>query len=302
MILRRECNPGDSIEEMAQEKVSGVRDLLQRFRNLIARKSTKLPARAPTGVKGDGPPVSESLRERAAALGPIDYPIMHYDEEDSAREALKVVDDFTMCSYERMVTLWQQVRYLDRAGIEGCLVECGTWKGGAMGMMTLAHMSSGKPHRVVHLFDSFEGLPEPSAEKDGQVAIDYASNRASGNLASISRCVGSLEDNRRLLEEIIKYPTTLTRYHVGSFQDTVPAVAPEIGPIALLRLDGDWYESTRICIETLGPKVVSGGVVVIDDYGKWPGCRAAMDEYLSRLPRPVFINHIDPGARYYVVP
>ena len=261
--------------------MSGVKDLLQRSCNLIARKGRELLSHVRTrGKEGNGPPISASLKKRTAALGPIDYPMMNYDEEHSAREAVKVVDDFSMISYERMVTLWQQVRYLDRAGIEGCLVECGTWKGGAVGMMALSPMASGQPHRVVHLFDSFEGLPEPNGEKDGQMAVDYANNRASGNLDSISRCVGSLEVNQRLLERIMKYPASLTRYHVGWFQDTVPAAATEIGSIALLRLDGDWYESTRICIETLGPKVVSGGIVVIDDYGKWPGCRTAMNEYL----------------------
>ncbi len=280
-----------------------MKDLLQQFRHLIARKVRALLSRTHARTQqGDTPPISASLRQRMADLGQSDYPIMNYCKEGSAREALKVIDDFTMCTYERMVTLWQQVRYLDQAGIVGCFVECGTWRGGAMGMMALSHMASGQPSRVVHLFDSFEGLPEPIGEKDGQMAVDYANNRASGNLDSIRRCVGSLEDNRRLLEEIVKYPSSLSRYHVGWFQDTVPAVAREIGPIALLRLDGDWYESTRICIETLGPNVVSGGIVVIDDYGKWPGCKAAADEYLSRLPRKLFLNHIDPSARYYLVP
>jgi O-methyltransferase len=227
---------------------------------------------------------------------------MYYDEEDLAREALKIVDGSTMCSYERMVTLWQQVRHLDRSGIEGCLVECGTWRGGAVGMMALAHMHSGRPTRLIHLFDSFEGLPEPKAENDGRIAIDYADNRAAGTLKSIGRCVGPLEDNRRLLGEVIGYPETLTHYHIGWFQHTVPDAAEKVGRIALLRLDGDWYESTKICIEAFGPKVSSGGIVVIDDYGKFPGCRKAVDEFLACTGRPVFLNHIDPTGRYYCVP
>ena len=247
-------------------------------------------------------PRPESLRQRMVLSGISEYPRRHYDEEDLARAALRIVDDYTMTSYERMVTLWQQVRYLDRAGIAGSLVECGTWRGGAMGMMALAHLASGPPNRTLHLFDSFEGLPEPDGAKDCKIAVDYAKGRASGALQSIGRCVGPLEDNQRLLGEIIGYPEALTEYHVGWFQDTVQAAASEMEAIALLRLDGDWYESTKICLESLSPKVSSGGIVIIDDYGKFPGCRQAADEFVARMSRPVFLSHIDAAGRYYIVP
>ena len=269
------------------------------MQNSIRQWLVSLGLVKPPGGMAPGP---QSLKERTAQAGKSHYPRLHYDEEDQAREALEIVADYTLTSYERLVTLWRQVRYLDRARILGCLVECGTWRGGSVGMMALAHLAGGRPLRDLHLFDSFEGLPEPDQEKDGDAAIDYAAGRASGKLASIGQCVAPLEDNRRLLGEIIGYPVSLTHYHVGWFQDTVPRDAPEIGPIALLRLDGDWYESTKICLEELALKVSSGGMVVIDDYGKWPGCRQAVDEYLSKLNRPLFLNHIDPPGRYYIVP
>lgn len=267
--------------------------MLKRIRSLIF--SGRQPA-------AQDMPRPESLRQRMALSGISEYPRRHYDEEDLARAALRIVDDYTMTSYERIVTLWQQVRYLDRAGIAGSLVECGTWRGGAMGMMALAHMASGPPTRMLHLFDSFEGLPEPDGAKDSEMAVDYAKGHASGALKTIGRCVGPLEDNQRLLGEIIGYPQALTHYHVGWFQDTVPPAAREVGRIALLRLDGDWYESTRICLKALSPKVSSGGIVVIDDYGKWPGCRQAADEFVARMSRPVFLSHIDAAGRYYIVP
>jgi O-methyltransferase len=266
------------------------------LKKVFARIFGRRPQSAPT-IAADG-----SLKDWTSLSGRADYPYRHYDEEDLAREALKVVDEYTMTSYERMVTLWQQVRYLDRAGIDGGLVECGTWRGGAMGMMALAHLASGPPSRLLHLFDSFEGLPEPDEAKDRAMAVEYASGQAGGALQSIGRCVGPLEDNQRLLHEVIGYPVALTKYHVGWFQDTVPAAASEMGAIALLRLDGDWYESTKVCLESLSPQVSSGGIVVIDDYGKWPGCRQAVDEFMARLSRPVFLSHIDASGRYYVVP
>jgi O-methyltransferase len=254
----------------------------------------------PQGPEAEGQPMSLGERTRRGADGA--YPTLHYDEEDLAREALETVDAFTMTSYPRMVTLWQQVRYLDRVGIPGSLVECGTWRGGACGMMALAHQTRGTPTRAIHLFDSFVGLPEPLAEKDGSAATQYAGGKATGALNSIRRCVASLEDNERLLGEIIGYPRELTVYHVGWFEETVPAAVHEVDPIALLRIDGDWYESTRVCLRHLYPVVSPGGIVVIDDYGRWMGCRRAVDEFLAELERTPFLNHIDGTGRYLIVP
>ncbi|MGA2192676.1 MAG: TylF/MycF/NovP-related O-methyltransferase [Nitrospirota bacterium] len=229
------------------------------------------------------------------------FPRKVYEEEGLSRAAIMTVADNTMTSYERMVTLWQQVRYLDRANIPGALVECGTWRGGACGMMALSHMSHGKPpHRELHLFDSFEGLPEPDKDKDGGKAIELAEGRAEGSLSAIGCCVGSLEENRRLMHEVIKYPESLTSYHVGWFQDTVPGFSRQAGPIALLRLDGDWYDSTKICLEAFYDLVVPGGIIVIDDYGYWSGCRRAVDEFVAKLDRLPFLNHIDISARYII--
>ena len=241
-----------------------------------------------------------SLRESRSANG--EYPRLHYDDEDSARAAIAVVDDHTMVSYQRLVTLWQQVRYLDTAQIDGCLVECGTWRGGSSALMALAHLHSGAASRRLHMFDSFEGLPQPDARTDGESAVRYAAGNASAALTSIGQCVASIEDVRHLIHDVVGYPTELTQYHVGWFQQTVPADAAQVRAIALLRLDGDWYESTRICLQHLYPLVSSRGIVVIDDYGHWEGCRRAVDEFFGTLTTKPFLNHIDSTGRYVIVP
>lgn len=249
-------------------------------------------------------PPQRSLREWTRLAGRAEYAWRKYDDEAAARQAVAVVEEHTMASYERLVTLWQQVRHLDRTGVSGSLVECGTWKGGSCGMMALAHLSGGTATRRLHMFDSFEGLPEPDPDKDGAMAQTYVVDKAfaSGALESIGHCVGTREENQALLERTIGYPASLLTYHVGWFQNTVPVAAPSMEPIALLRLDGDWYASTKVCLEHLAPRVVPGGIVVLDDYGKWPGCRQATDEYVSALPRPPFLNHIDASGRYWIVP
>jgi hypothetical protein len=160
------------------------------------------------------------------------------DEEEAIKVAVRRVRGNTMTSFERLASLWQQVRYLDRYRIEGALVECGTWRGGSVGMMALAHLASDpRPSRAIHLFDSFEGLPEPTSA-DGAKAAGYAHGRTTGALDTIDACVAPLEDNRALLEDAIGYPRDLLSYHQGWFQDTLPVAAPGLGPIALLGSTG----------------------------------------------------------------
>jgi O-methyltransferase len=222
------------------------------------------------------------------------------DDEAAIKAAVRRVRGNTMTSFERLATLWQQVRYLDRYGIGGALVECGTWRGGSVGMMALAHLATDpSASRRIHLFDSFEGLPEPTA-KDGTKAARYARGRATGALDTIDACTAPLEDNRALLEGSIGYPNELLTYHQGWFQQTVPAAAPSLGPIALLRLDGDWYESTVVCLQQLYVLVPPGGVVVIDDYGHWEGARRAVDEFVAAVHEPILLSHIDYTGRYWV--
>jgi O-methyltransferase len=227
----------------------------------------------------------------------------YYDDEDEIKKDLCIVRDHSMISFERMATLWQQVRYLDRCGVAGALVECGVWKGGAIALMALAHMRSSRPPvRPLHLFDSFKGIPQPSGNIDGEAAIRFAAGRAQGVLESIGKLVSPIEESRLLLTAKIAYPEELIHYHQGWFQNTLPRATNELGDIAMLRLDGDWYESTALCLKHLYSKVVKSGVVVIDDYGHYEGCRRAVDEFVSRLTVPILLSHIDYSGRYFVKP
>src|SRR5262249_36865692 len=120
-----------------------------------------------------------------------------YDEEADIKLAIVQVPQHTKGSFERLATLWHRVPYLGRVCIPGSFVECGVWRGGAVAMMALAHLRSCQvPQRTLHLFDSFEGLPEPKAEVDGGDALQYARGCGTGKLLPIQACVGSLEDNQ----------------------------------------------------------------------------------------------------------
>src|SRR5258708_39753855 len=118
------------------------------------------------------------------------------------------------------------------------MVEWGVWKGGAAGMMALAHLHrDAAATRELHLFDSWEGLPEPQ-EMDGKLALEYAAGHGSGALRPIGQCVSALSEVSDLLEARIGYPARLLHYHKGWFQETVARDRDAMGEIALLRLDG----------------------------------------------------------------
>ncbi|HTQ23228.1 MAG TPA: TylF/MycF/NovP-related O-methyltransferase [Candidatus Binataceae bacterium] len=223
-----------------------------------------------------------------------------YEEETDIKTALEKVYAHSTASLERLATLWLQVRYLDRYAIRGDLVECGVWKGGAAGMMALAHMRSGEPYRKLQLFDSFKGMPEPKAEFDGSLVLNYANGN--GALRPIGQLEASVADCEDLLFQRIGYPEDLVQFHEGWFQDTLPRDAGSVGDVSLLRIAADWYESTVLALQYLYSKVASKGVVIIADYGTFEGARRATDEFLARLSEPIMLHHIDADGRYWIKP
>ncbi len=215
----------------------------------------------------------------------------------SRARALFLIRRYTMTSAARCRVLWDESCKLLRQKTPGAFVECGVWRGGSSAMMALAMRHCGET-RDLHLFDSFEGLPEPT-EVDGKSAKDYSGGRSSGALESVNQCAAGLDEVKTLLLDRLQLDPARIHFHVGWFQDTLPKDAPNLGPIAMLRLDGDWYESTRLCLEHLYPKVVSGGVVIMDDYWAWEGCRKATDEYRETHGIKAPLIRIDSDACFW---
>ena len=205
------------------------------------------------------------------------------------KEHLEIINKNTMVNYEGLISLYDQVKYIEENNIIGDFVECGVWKGGCVGLMALANKRFGRKYRKLHLFDSFQGIPEPVEGIDGDLALNQANEWSDGGKTGRMRPlpgfydnyggVGTLQDNKDLLEKIIGFPRKHIQYHSGWFNETIPP--NKIESIALLRLDSDWYESTKICLDSLVSKVVENGFIIIDDYGTYDGCKKAVDEYFS---------------------
>lgn len=212
-------------------------------------------------------------------------------------KAVLFVQPYTMVGYERLMNAYDVVQHAERKGLPGAIVECGVFKGGSAAVMTMA----ASPVRKVWLFDSFEGLPEPTAE-DGPMAVEYSGHRVGGALEPIGQCVGPLDIVKELFFEKLGVDVSRVVIRQGWFQETLPLARHEIGPIAVLRLDGDWYDSTKVCLENLYDLVVPGGFVIIDDYGYWEGCRRAVDEFLAARKLDIALVPVDDSGVWFEVP
>jgi O-methyltransferase len=214
-----------------------------------------------------------------------------------------------MVAQDGLITLYRQVAHCETTKLSGALVECGVWKGGAAALMAIANLEQSPERRSLHLFDSFIGIPEPIAGLDGERAVrDTVGKRedAQGRLRAANDYSdrggpGSEREVRDLLRHV-DYPQEFVHIHQGWFQETVPSGAASIGPVALLRLDGDLYESTKVCLEHFYESVISGGFIVIDDYGAYDGCRRAVDEFLAQVSPIPFLSHVNSDIRYLIKP
>jgi hypothetical protein len=159
----------------------------------------------------------------------------------------------------------------DYKHLQGDFVECGVWRGG----MSAAIAEILGKDRLVHLYDSFMGLPE-AKEIDGPAALSWQRDTSSSNF--YNNCCAE--------ECFVEQAMSLACHsnyvlHKGWFKETLLEQLPE--RIAILHLDADWYDSTMTCLRYLFPKVIDQGIIIIDDYGTWDGCAKAVHEYLSSI-------------------
>ena len=219
------------------------------------------------------------------------------DIDDDARAIIETVSPFSMTSPERLLALRDAVRHVCRHGIEGDIVECGVWRGGSMMAAALTLLECGA-RRQIHLFDTFEGMPPPAAADRDLTGVSAATLLAAEQRESGDTWAFSPLDQVRANLRSTGYPAELVRFVPGRVEETIPEAAPE--RIAVLRLDTDWYESTRHELEHLYPRLAVGGVLIVDDYGHWQGARRAVDEYLAASGARLLLSRIDYTGRMAV--
>jgi len=186
--------------------------------------------------------------------------------------------------------------------IEGDVVECGVWRGGSIMAAMHALIKMGDLTRHFHLFDTFEGMTEPTEKDvmyDGQAAKSLIDRDKATFGQDHNWCVASLDDVRKNVLST-GYPKERVHFIQGKVEQTIPQHAP--AKIALLRLDTDWYDSTAHELVHLYPRLTAQGVLIIDDYGHWEGARQATDEYFAKQKLQPLFCRMDYSARMAIKP
>lgn len=216
----------------------------------------------------------------------------HYqlDLDAATIEMIEQVGPFTLTNPERILALKNAVEYAVKNDIPGDIVECGVWKGGSMMAAALTLLNLGAKRRL-YLFDTFEGMTTPTSV-DRNLFGESQEHSLGGAAVPLEEVKANLRSTG--------YDERLITYVKGPVEETLPANAPET--IAILRLDTDWYESTRHELQHLFPRLSGGGVLIIDDYGHFEGARQATDEFIAATGVPLLLNRIDYSARICIKP
>jgi len=222
-------------------------------------------------------------------------PLIDIHRDEAFMAIHEKVKAFTITSIERQYGLYQAVKYILANRIPGDFVECGVWKGGSVMLAELAFREL-EEARTFWLFDTFAGMTT-HGEHDCAVA-GVGPEHFEGDVLAVSK--------ERVIENLAAVcgPQFYAecRFMVGDVRDTLSPYAVKPPQIALLHLDTDWYESTKVELEVLYPLVVPGGVVIADDYGQWLGQGKAVDEYLDEHgPRPL-LHRMDYSGAMWVKP
>jgi O-methyltransferase len=235
---------------------------------------------------------SEAAAPTAAATGAAKKGNLpgHYDK--AAKAIINRVKPRTMTNHAKLFGLVLATRYVARHQIPGDIVECGVWRGGSMQAVALTLLEAGVTDRELHLFDTFEGMPPPTSKDVRHDGVSAAELMETRDRTKLVWAVATLDDVRTGMAEI-DYPAERVHFHEGMVEKTIPAESPE--RIALLRLDTDWYESTRHELEHMYDRLSPGGVLIIDDYGHWEGSRRAVDEFLTTTGTPLLLLPLASG-------
>ena len=324
--LKRMSEPADTLKIFSPSHMTGLIGSLKallspaarrRLRTLFAhilpqpRRVSKLMERV-SYLENHNAKLTDAVitgQKKLQEKGALDYQILmthqgllaeFRDLEPQFQESYERCTAYTMTSVERLYSLHKCVEYLVDASIAGDLAECGIWRGGSCMMMAQTLLASGDRDRRILMYDTYEGHPQPDPERDidlwGNSGYEEWRRQTSEGQVKGWGCA-SLKEVRENMQTT-GYPDDKLEYVKGMVEETVPVHIPE--RLALLRLDTDWYKSTRVALVYLYPKLVTGGVLVIDDYGHYRGQRQAVDEYFAAAGGRPLLHRIDYSCRVAV--
>jgi O-methyltransferase len=223
-------------------------------------------------------------------------PDMDMDRDHEFQRIYKACKDATMTTTENMYALYLAAQYVVKAGIEGDFVECGVWAGGQTMIAALTFLAMGDASRTLYLYDTYDGLSEPTEKDvriyDGGSALEKWRYKRSKGLKWDYAPLEMVQKNLYSTG----YPKEKLKFIKGKVEDTIPGTMPK-GKVSILRVDTDLYEPTYHALSNLFPKLVTNGVLILDDYGHWQGAKDAVDRCSREQGIKMLLNRIDWGAR-----
>ena len=219
---------------------------------------------------------------------------------DADRAIIERALPFTMTGPARLQALVDAVRYVVARDLPGDFAECGVWRGGSVLAMVLTLQELGVDDRDIHLYDTFEGMTAPTEHDVSPLevpALETWQATADGERAWSELFSSEVYDEEQVRATVLAtgYPAERVHLIKGPVEETLRAHVPD--RLALLRLDTDWYESTRAEMEILYPRLAGGGVLIVDDWGHWEGARRAVEEHFAAHGSPLLLNRIDYTGR-----
>lgn len=220
------------------------------------------------------------------------------DTDAHTRRVIEATAEFTLTPHARVIALVDAVRHVVQHGVSGSIVECGVWRGGSMMAVAMTLLEQGDTSRDLYLFDTFTAMPPAGPEDylaNGQKVFDLSP----GDEVPDEYAFLPLDAVRNAMAST-GYPVERLHFVPGLVEDTIPSSAPDA--VALCRLDTDYYSSTKHELEHLYPRLVPGGVLIIDDYGHFLGAKQAVDEFFPDPSSRPFFHRIDYSARLVLKP
>ncbi|MFC1964606.1 TylF/MycF/NovP-related O-methyltransferase [Chloroflexota bacterium] len=235
------------------------------------------------------------------------YYLLFYSYHALKRDSMNVkrirtvylIRSHTMVGRTGLLATYDIASEVEKSNADGCFVECGVARGGCSALMAMV-ANENKRNRKVWLFDSFEGLPEPTSKDKPDVTHDPGQDRSSSALQK-GYCLGTYGEVSNFLFSKLGLDKENVFIVEGWFQNTLPSHKDKIRKISFLRIDADWYESTKCCLENLYDNVVTGGYIFVDDYSL-TGCKKAVDDFLKKKGLDVRFTFDNRGGAYFVKP
>ena len=200
-----------------------------------------------------------------------------------ASPELKAINAYSIAGLSRLENLHALAQDVVERNVPGDFVECGVYNGGSAAAVSSAIRGT---NRRSWLFDSFAGMP-PTSEADGPDAESF-----------VDKCVGS-EEQVHAAMRLARCPVDSYVIRKGWFQETFP-VGPLPKGVAYLHIDADWYESVLLALDTFYGLVPDGGVIVLDDFGHWEGCREAFYDFAGQRKIKPLLERFGHTQAYWV--